>query len=124
MQGGGHLLIGAMPKFSGDISPLLNVPIKLHHLRCDVLEQVDAHPKTPLKISLGICRIFIEIHPHQLVVAFNPFPPQLLSTKNRTTNFLASYWRDKPIAWRCSLLPLYRIPRSMNRTMSSTNMYK
>jgi hypothetical protein len=29
----------------------------------------------------------IEIHLHQLVVAFNPFPPQLLSTKNRATNF-------------------------------------
>jgi hypothetical protein len=76
-----------MPKFSGGIPSLLKEPIKLHHLHRDVLEQVDAHPKTPTKIALGICLIFIEIHPHQLVVAFNPFPPQLLSTKNQATNF-------------------------------------
>jgi hypothetical protein len=54
-QGGGHLLIGAMSKFSGCIPPLLKKLIKLHHLCCDVLEQLDAHPKTPPKIALGIC---------------------------------------------------------------------
>jgi hypothetical protein len=79
---GGHLLIGAMPKFSDGIPPLLKEPIKLYHLHCNVLEQLDAHSKTPMKIALGIYRIFIEIHPHQLVVAFNSFRPQLLSTKN------------------------------------------
>jgi hypothetical protein len=68
-----------VPKFSGGIPPLLKEPIKLHHLRYDVLDQVDAHPKTPPKIAFGICRIFIEIRPHQLLVSFNPFPPQLLS---------------------------------------------
>jgi hypothetical protein len=76
-----------MPKFSVGIPPLLKEPIKLHHLHRNVLEQLDAHSKTPMKIALRICQIFIEIHPHQLVVAFNPFPPQLLSTKNRATNF-------------------------------------
>jgi hypothetical protein len=76
-----------MPKFSDDIPPLLKESIKLHHLCHDVFEQLDAHSKTPTKIALGICRIFAEIHPHQHVVAFNPFPPQLLSTKNRATNF-------------------------------------
>jgi hypothetical protein len=76
-----------MPKFSGGITPLLKEPIKLHHLCCDALEQVDAHPKVPPKIALGICQIFGEIRPHQLVVAFNPFPPELPSTKNQTTNF-------------------------------------
>jgi hypothetical protein len=69
MQGGGHLLIGAMPKFSGGIPPLLKEPIILHHLLRDVFEQVDAHPKTPTKVALGIYRIIIKIHPHQLVVA-------------------------------------------------------
>jgi hypothetical protein len=29
-----------------------------------------------------------------------------------------------PIVWRYSLLPLYRTPRQMNRTMNSTNMHK
>jgi hypothetical protein len=76
-----------MYKFSGGIPPLLKEPIKLHHLRHDMLEQVDAHPKTPMKIALEICQIFIEIHLHQLVLAFNPFPPHLLSTKNRATYF-------------------------------------
>jgi hypothetical protein len=50
-----------MPKFSSGIPSFLKEPIKLHHLRCDVLEQVDAHPKTLPKIAFGICRIFIEI---------------------------------------------------------------
>jgi hypothetical protein len=49
MQGGNHLLIGVMPKFSSGIPPLLKEPIKLHHLHCDVLEKIDAHPKTPPK---------------------------------------------------------------------------
>jgi hypothetical protein len=76
-----------MPKFSGGIPPLLKEPIKLHHLLCEVLEQVDAHPKTPPKTAFVICWIFIEIRPHQLVVSFSPFPPQILSTKHQTTNF-------------------------------------
>jgi hypothetical protein len=76
-----------MAKFCGGISPLLKESIKLHHLHCDVLEQVDAHPKMPPKISFGICQIFIEIRPHQLLVPFNPFPPQLLSTEHRSTYF-------------------------------------
>jgi hypothetical protein len=76
-----------MPKFSGSIPPLLKEPIKLPHLRHDVLKQVDAYPKTPTKIALGACQIFIEIHPHQLVVAFNPFPPQLLSTRTKPPIF-------------------------------------
>jgi hypothetical protein len=86
MQGGGHLLVGAMTKLSPGIPPLFKVSIMLHHLLCDVLEQVDAHPKTPTKVVLGICWIFIEIHPHQVVVAFDSLPPQVLSTKNRATN--------------------------------------
>jgi hypothetical protein len=76
-----------MPKFSGGISLLLKESIKLHHLRCDVLEQLDAHPKRPLKIAFGICGIFIEIRPHQLLVPFNPFSPQLLSIEHRSTYF-------------------------------------
>jgi hypothetical protein len=51
MQGGGHLLIGAMPKSSGGISLLHKEPIELYHLRYDVLEQLDAHLKTPPKNS-------------------------------------------------------------------------
>jgi hypothetical protein len=50
-----------MTKFSGGISPLLKESIILGHLRCDVLEQVDAHPKTPPKIAFGKYRILIEI---------------------------------------------------------------
>jgi hypothetical protein len=42
-------MIGAAPKFSGGIPH-----------RCDVLEQVDAHPKTPSKIDFGICRILLK----------------------------------------------------------------
>jgi hypothetical protein len=64
-----------MPKLSYGIPPLLEEHIKLLHLSCDVLEQVDAHPKTLPKIAFGICRIFIEIRPHQLIVSFNPFSP-------------------------------------------------
>jgi hypothetical protein len=71
-----------MPKFFGRIPPLLKESIILHHLLRDAFGQVDAHPKMPMKVALGICKIFIEIHPHQLVVVFNLFPPQLLSTKN------------------------------------------
>jgi hypothetical protein len=59
-----------MPKFSGGIPPLPKKPIILRHLLRDVFEQVDAHPKTPTKVALGICHIFIEIHLHQLVVSF------------------------------------------------------
>jgi hypothetical protein len=51
-----------MPNFSSGIPLLLKEPIKLHHLHRDVLEKFDAHPKTPTKIALGICQIFIEIH--------------------------------------------------------------
>jgi hypothetical protein len=61
-------------------------PIKLSHLRGDALEKVDAHPKTPTEVVLGKYRIFIEIHPHQPIVAFDSFPPQLVSTKNRATS--------------------------------------
>jgi hypothetical protein len=35
-----------MPKFSGGISYLLIFFVMLHHLLCNMLEQVDAHPKT------------------------------------------------------------------------------
>jgi hypothetical protein len=42
-----------MTKFSGGISPLLKESIIPGHLRCDVLEQVDAHPKTPRKKFSG-----------------------------------------------------------------------
>jgi quinol-cytochrome oxidoreductase complex cytochrome b subunit len=68
-----------MLKFSGGIPPLLKEPIILHHLLRDVFEQVDAHPKTPTKVAIGICNIFIEIHPHQLIMAFDPFPPKLIA---------------------------------------------
>jgi hypothetical protein len=61
-----------MTKFSDGISPLLKEPIILGHLRCDMLEQVDAHPK----IDFGKYRILIEIRLHQL-----------LSTEHRTTYF-------------------------------------
>jgi hypothetical protein len=74
-------------KFSGGIPLLIKEPVKLHHHHHDVLEQVDAHPKTPMKIALEMCQIFIEMHLRQLVVAFNLFPPQILSTKNQATNF-------------------------------------
>jgi hypothetical protein len=77
-----------MPNFFGGIPLLLKEPIKLYHLCRDVFEQVHAHPNMPTKIALEICRIFIEIHTHQLVVAFNPFLLQLLPTKNQATNFL------------------------------------
>jgi hypothetical protein len=50
-----------------------------------MLEQVDAHPKTATKVAVGKCWILHEIAPHQLVVAFYPFPPQFLSTQNKTT---------------------------------------
>jgi hypothetical protein len=66
---------------------LLKEQIILHHLLRDVFEQVDAHPKTPMKVALGIYQIIIEIDPHQLVLAFNPFPPQILSIENLATNF-------------------------------------
>jgi hypothetical protein len=87
MQGSDYLLIDAMPKFPGSICSLLKELIKLHHLRRDVPEQVDAHSKTTTKIALQIYRIFFEINLHQLDVAFNSFPPQFLSTKNQATNF-------------------------------------
>jgi hypothetical protein len=60
--------------------------IKLGHLRGNALEKVDAHPKTPTKVVLGKFWIFVEIHPHQPVVAFNSFPPQLPTNKNRSTS--------------------------------------
>jgi hypothetical protein len=50
-----------MTKFFGGISPLLKESIIPGHLRCDVLEQVDAHPKMPPKIVFGKYRILIEI---------------------------------------------------------------
>jgi hypothetical protein len=70
-----------MTKFSGGISPLLKESIILGHLRCDVLEQVNAHPKTPPKIAFGKYWILIEIRSHQLLMPFNPFSLQLLSTE-------------------------------------------
>jgi hypothetical protein len=87
MQCGGHLLIGAMPQFSGGISPLLKEPIKPHHIRCDLLEQLDAHLKKPPKIAFRIRQIFIEIRQHQLLMPFNPSPPQLLSVEHQSTYF-------------------------------------
>jgi hypothetical protein len=42
--------------------------------------------KRPTEVVLGKCQIFVEIHPHQPVVAFDYFPPQLASTKNRATS--------------------------------------
>jgi hypothetical protein len=42
-----------MTKFSGGISPLPKESLVLVHLRCDVLEQVDAHLKMPPKIASG-----------------------------------------------------------------------
>jgi hypothetical protein len=50
-----------MTKFSGGISPLPKESIIPGHLHCDVLEQVDAHPKTPPKIVFGKYQILIEI---------------------------------------------------------------
>jgi hypothetical protein len=50
-----------MTKFSGGISLLLKESIIPGHLRCDVLEQVDAHSKMPPKIVFGKYRILIEI---------------------------------------------------------------
>jgi hypothetical protein len=50
-----------MIKFSGGVSPLLKESIIPGHLRCDVLEQVDAHPKTPPNIAFGKYRTLIEI---------------------------------------------------------------
>ena len=58
----------------------------IHHLLLDVLEQPDAHSKTPTKVAIRKCRIFIEIHPRQLVVAFDSFPPKLLPAKIRASN--------------------------------------
>jgi hypothetical protein len=58
-----------MPKFSGGILPLLNEPVKLHHLCCDVLEQVDAHPKTPPKIAF---KILMSTHASVLVDSVGP----------------------------------------------------
>jgi hypothetical protein len=52
-----------------------------------VLEQVETHPETPPKIAFGENRILIEIRPHQLLMPFNPFSPQLLSTEHRSTKF-------------------------------------
>jgi hypothetical protein len=74
-----------MLELSGGIPLLHKVCIILGDLLRDLLEQTDAHPKTATKIALGKCCIVIEIHPHQLVVAFDPFPPQFMSTKNRAT---------------------------------------
>jgi hypothetical protein len=68
--------------FSSGIPLFLKESIKLHHLGRDVFQQFDAHSKTPTKIALGICQIFNEIHTHQLIVAFNPLPPQLRPTRN------------------------------------------
>jgi hypothetical protein len=67
------------------VFPFAQKTIILGQLRGDALEQVDVHTKMPTKVVLGKCRIFVEIYPHQLVVAFDTFPPQLLSTINRTT---------------------------------------
>jgi hypothetical protein len=50
-----------MTKFSSGISPLLKESIIPGHLRCDVLEKVDAHPKMPPKIVFGKYQILIEI---------------------------------------------------------------
>jgi hypothetical protein len=55
----------------------------LGHLLRDVLEPFDTHPKTPAKIVPEECQIFVELHPHQPIVAFDLFPPQLPSAKNR-----------------------------------------
>jgi hypothetical protein len=42
-----------MPKFSGGISYLPIFFVLLRHLLCNMLEQVDAHPKTAKKIGLS-----------------------------------------------------------------------
>jgi hypothetical protein len=83
-----------MPKFSGGIPPLLKKLVILLELR-DMLEQLDAHPKTATKIARWICWILHKIAPHQLVVVFYPFPPQLLSIENGTTNFSAAVSPEK-----------------------------
>jgi hypothetical protein len=50
-----------MTKFFGGIFPLLKESIIPGHLRYDVLEQVDAHPKMPPKTVFGKYQILIEI---------------------------------------------------------------
>ena len=73
-----------MAKFSGAIPPLLEEPIILGHTLRNVFKQLDSHPKTAPKVSLGVNGLLYEVAPHQLVVPFDPLPPQLLSTQNRT----------------------------------------
>jgi hypothetical protein len=57
----------------------------LRQLLHDVLENVDSHPKMVMKVAFGKFWIFHEIALHQLVLAFYHFPPQFMSTENKTT---------------------------------------
>jgi hypothetical protein len=113
-----------MPKFSGGLPPLLKEPIILHHLRRDVLEQLDAHLNMPTKRALGICLIIIEMHAHQLLVAFicslhNFYVPK---TEPPIFGFLLARQSNSMVHGRCSLLSQYQIHRQMNRKMSYTNI--
>jgi hypothetical protein len=74
-----------MPEFSGGIPPLLKKPIMARQFLRNVFEQLNAHPETASKVGLGVCGILHKLVPHQSVVGIDPFPPQFLTTENRTT---------------------------------------
>jgi hypothetical protein len=59
-------LVRVMPKFSRDIPPLLTNLILLRLLG-NVLEQLDAHPKMPKNVALGVGWIVHKIDPHHLL---------------------------------------------------------